>query len=73
MRRCDSCVHARAVPGPMPCLPDVWECSARGGMVVIHPVERALACRAWASRHRLHVEDGSECQSGINSQSAYQA
>ena len=73
MRRCDDCVHARYVPAPTPCLPGIWECSARGGMAVLHLVARALACRAYAGRYRLHVEDGSECQSGMNAQSAQQA
>lgn len=58
MRRCENCIHARFVPGPTPCLPDVWECSARGGMIVLHPVARAVACRAYASRYRLRVEEG---------------
>lgn len=58
MRRCDECVHARFVPGTAPCVPGVWECSARGGMPVLHPVARAVACRAYASRYRLRVKDG---------------
>lgn len=58
MRRCDECVHARFVPGPTPCLPDAWECSARGGMTLLHPVARAVACRAYASRYRLRLDDG---------------
>ena len=58
MRRCENCVHARFVLGPTPCIPGVWECSARGGMTVLHPVARAVAYRAYASRYKLHVEDG---------------
>ena len=58
MRRCESCVHARFVPGPTPCLPDVWECSTRGGMTLLHPVACAVTCRAYVSRYKLHVEDG---------------
>ena len=58
MRRCENCTHARFVPGPTPCLPDVWECSIRGGMTLLHPVARAVACRAYASRYRLRVDDG---------------
>lgn len=34
------------------------ECSARGGMTLLHPVARAVACRAYASRYRLRVDDG---------------
>lgn len=58
MRRCDECVHARFVPGTAPCAPGVWECSARGGMTVLHPVARAIACRAYVSRYRLRLDDG---------------
>lgn len=58
MHRCENCVHARFVPGPTPCLPNVCECSTRGGMTVLHPVARAVVCRAYANRYRLHVEVG---------------
>ena len=58
MRRCENCVYARFVSGPTPCLPDVWECSIRGGMIVLHPVARAVTCRAYANRYKLHVGDG---------------
>lgn len=58
MRRCENCVHARFVLGPTPCIPGVWECSARGGMTVLHPVARAFACRAYANRYKLHMDKG---------------
>lgn len=53
MRRCENCVHARCRLNPSPCVPDVWECEARGGMVVLHPVARALTCVAYEYRYRL--------------------
>lgn len=53
MRRCENCVHARCRPSPLPRTPDVWECEARGGMVVLHPVARALTCVAYEYRYRL--------------------
>ena len=36
-----------------PDVPDLWVCTARGGMGVLHPVLRALACRGYESRYRL--------------------
>jgi hypothetical protein len=31
---------------------------ACGGMTLLHPVARAVACRAYASRYRLRLDDG---------------
>lgn len=50
MRRCEECKHSRCVvPAPL----DLWVCMARGGMVVIHPVLRALTCRGYESIYSL--------------------
>ena len=50
MRRCEDCKHSRCMT---PDVPDLWKCMARGGMGVIHPVLRALTCRAYESRYKL--------------------
>jgi len=39
-----------------PDVPDLWKCMARGGMGVIHPVLRALTCRAYESRYKLRID-----------------
>ena len=49
MRRCEDCKHSKCVvPAPL----DLWVCKARGGMVVLHPVLRALTCRGYESRYK---------------------
>lgn len=56
MRRCENCVYARCMLRPAPHLPDVWKCTVRGGEIQLHPVLRALTCRAYESRYRLKRE-----------------
>ncbi len=56
MRRRENCTHSRCCLGPAPGMPDLWECAARGGMPVLHPVLRALTCGAYDSRYRLRKE-----------------
>lgn len=57
MRRCEDCEHSRCVLGPNPKIPDVWRCVARDGQIQLHPVLRALTCRAYECRYRLGRED----------------
>lgn len=58
MRRCEKCVHSRCDISPAPPnIPDVWECKARGGEIQLHPILRALTCRAYESRYRLRMEE----------------
>lgn len=56
MRRCENCLHSMCKVSMAPDLPDLWVCRARGGMGVIHPVLRALTCRAYESRYKLRID-----------------
>ena len=58
MRRCDNCKNSRCVVSMTPDLPDLWFCMERTGMAVLHPVLRALTCRAYESRYRLQRRAG---------------
>ena len=53
MRRCENCVHARCLIAPAPNMSDVWECKVRNGYIPLHPVLRALTCRAYENRYKL--------------------
>ena len=53
MRRCEDCKHSRCRVSMTPKVPDLWVCTARGWMGVLHPVLRALVCRGYESRYRL--------------------
>ena len=39
-----------------PKTPDLWVCKVRGGMAVLHPVLRALTCRAYEDRYRIRMD-----------------
>lgn len=56
MRNCQKCVHARCHLAPSPHIPDVWACKARGDEIQLHPILRAITCRAYESRYRLRIE-----------------
>lgn len=62
MRRCEHCRYSVCVLGPHPKIPDVWKCIVRGGQIQLHPVLRAMTCRAYECRYRLRIggaNDGS--------------
>lgn len=65
MRRCEDCKHSRCMMSMTPDVPDLWKCMARGGMGVIHPVLRALTCRAYESRYKLRIDSEEAGSDGI--------
>lgn len=47
---------ASSVFNPAAEIPDVWKCKVRNGYIPLHPVLRALTCRAYESRYKLQIE-----------------
>lgn len=56
MRRCEDCRHSMCRVSMTPDAPDLWVCKVRGGMAVLHPVLRALTCRAYEDRYRIRMD-----------------
>ena len=56
MRRCEDCRYSSCALSMTPKTPDLWVCKVRGGMAVLHPVLRALTCRAYEDRYRIRMD-----------------
>ena len=56
MLRCEDCRYSSCALSMTPKTPDLWVCKVRGGMAVLHPVLRALTCRAYEDRYRIRMD-----------------